>query len=301
MPRGIITCHSNQVSDILAHLDHYHCRTCSNMQDTLDVQKDDPADFIYFSTQCCAGTSDIHTLLAQVGTTVKVIVQINDDDPKLAFDLLRRGAYYVMPRPFLRSTKLLDVVGKAARTGTRYISEPLLGNDFLCTTKNKRDWGFMSMNWLQSHSDGYDYNFSIAPTFKQLGLQLQRLDEFFVEAKSVRERTEKGIDSRRVVLALISPYRETIANTFGQSTSSITFPPSPNVMYELGIASAKGKQIILLYRDTGVASAADNPAIPAVLRDAPLVEYSTRTELAIKLYFGLGGSVDNIKEWTSFK
>jgi hypothetical protein len=59
-------------------------------------------------------------------------------------------------------------------------------------------------------------------------------------------------------------------------------------MYEIGFADAHNKTIIALRRN-------NSPPLPAVIRGALYVNYSTKTELALKLFFGLGGTMDELK------
>jgi len=61
-------------------------------------------------------------------------------------------------------------------------------------------------------------------------------------------------------------------------------------MYEIGYAEGLGKGIILLWR-TG------SQPIPALLKGLRYVEYSTKVELAMKLFFGLGGTQTDLYRW----
>jgi len=149
----------------------------------------------------------------------------------------------------------------------------------------------MSMNWGYDHPDGVDYQRAVRPVMWQLGLKLQRLDEFVLEETNIRRRTEEAITQRPVLVAIISPH----------DPDQPKSPPSPNVMFEVGVACALGKQILLLYRDTARDSLVRNEVIPAVLKGEVFVEYSSYTDLALKLFFGFGGQADDIKDWSGFQ
>ena len=98
-----------------------------------------------------------------------------------------------------------------------------------------------------------------------LRLELRRLDEIDPAPLDLREAVRAAIAEREVLVAQVS---STTANT----------------MYEVGYADAlKKKKIIFLWRR-------GSTPVPALIAGFRHVEYSTMTELAMKLFFGLGGT-----------
>jgi hypothetical protein len=197
--------------------------------------------------------------------------------------VLDYGVYYVVPKGTMRLSKLSQILSEAVGGNPIPNFNRLVDENVTSLADHvKSSWGFMSMNWDDTHTDGHDYNSGVLPAMKRLGVALQRMDAFYANQQGIRHSIELGIRSRKVVVAMLSPYKT--GKTDGDS-----HPPSPNVMYEVATAYAVKNPVILLYRESGRGELSANRTIPAVLRGEGHIAYSSKCELALKLYFGLGG------------
>jgi len=197
----------------------------------------------------------------------RIIVEVpdNGDDPDMAIRLLRRGAYVVVSRYLSRTAELWRIIRKAMCNDGPH--ERILDVSRSATGVLEQ-WGFMSMTFNPGDQNDNDYDFAIKPVTELLGLELRRLDEIDPDPRDLRESVRDAIAEREVLVAQVS---STTANT----------------MYEVGYADAQKKKIIVLWRR-------GSTPVPALIVGFRRVEYSTMTELAMKLFFGLGGTRANL-------
>jgi hypothetical protein len=201
---------------------------------------------------------------------LRILIEIEDDTAETALSyVLDYGVYYVVPKGTMRLSKLSQILSEAVGGNPIPNFNRLVDENVTSLADHvKSSWGFMSMNWDDTHTDGHDYNSGVLPAMKRLGVALQRMDAFYANQQGIRHSIELGIRSRKVVVAMLSP---------------------PNVMYEVATAYAVKNPVILLYRESGRGELSANRTIPAVLRGEGHIAYSSKCELALKLYFGLGG------------
>jgi len=197
-------------------------------------------------------------LLKQDFPKARIIVELNDDDVESAFEMLRLRAFNVVSCLITRTEKLWEIFTKAIA------AEPPYG-PLIPVNNRECPWGFMSMSFSPGSPAHNDYYFAICPTMKCLGLNLRRVDEMpYQGTPLLGEMVQKAIVDCPIFVVLISS-------------------PTLNTQQEVGLALARKKTIIFLRR-------ADGEPIPALLQGQFYVEYSTMTELAMKLFFGLGGN-----------
>ncbi|MBI4664171.1 MAG: hypothetical protein HY735_35700 [Verrucomicrobia bacterium] len=194
---------------------------------------------------------------------VRIIVELEDDDVESAFKMLELGAFNVVSSVITKTSRLWQVFRRAIAKEPPY--DPIVTVD-----DRNRPWGFIS---LPADSESFahnDYYFAIRPTMNRLGLDLRRMDEIPIESVLLpAEKIKQAIADRPVFVTLISY-------------------PTPNVQRELEIASTLRKKIIFLRR-------ADPGPLPSLPQIPGSVDYSTMTELAMKLFFGLGGQLSQVR------
>ncbi len=190
---------------------------------------------------------------------VPVIVEFpkNVDDPKAALDLLRLGAFNVVTDRIARVNEFRDMILRGVNGTVPY---PTIRS----VPRPQADWGFMSMTFEPGDEIYREYLSAIRLVMDLLGLTVRRVDEIDPRPLDLRQRIHEAIGARSVLIAQVSAQ-------------------TSNVMYEIGYADALNKDIIVLWR-TG------SSPIPAVLKGFVYVSYSTATELALKLFFGFGGT-----------
>ena len=202
-------------------------------------------------------------LLRGARPNIPIVVELAEDNPEDAFEMLALGAFNVVCSELSRFGELCDILIRAIGNGPAY--PPQYGNP----ERPQPNWGFISMTFEPGSQDNADFNWAIRPTARVLRLGIERCDEIASErASDLRIRIQKAILQRSVLVAQLS-------------TCTL------NTMYEIGFADAKKKRIIFLLRRR-------NP-LPAVLEGAAYLDYSTWTELAMKLFFGLGGNENDLR------
>jgi hypothetical protein len=218
--------------------------------------------FIIFNLAGVTHADQELRLLRSAFPDVRIIVELDGDDPGKAFQMLRLGAFVVVSSRITKTVSLWDIITKAIGNKTPYGA--LMSVKRWQSKQPPKQWGFMSMTFNPGDQNHIDYDLGICPAMRELGLEVQRVDDIrYTGPPDMRKKIKDAIARRPVVLAQTSSY-------------------TANTMYEIGLADAWGKTIILLRRTTG-------EPIPAVLKGLLYVDYSTLTELAMKLFFGLGG------------
>ncbi len=202
-------------------------------------------------------------LLLQAGNNAPVIVELDGDDPKDAYAMLRLRAYNVVSRDLLKIPELCAIVNRGIGGGLPYPQQYLLAQ------RQKLSWGFMSMSFDPGSQDHVDFEWAIRPTARLLDLGLDRFDDIVFQGHcDLRLRIQQAILERTWLVAQLSTH-------------------TPNTMYEIGFADAHKRTILALRRR-------NSPPLPAVLAGALYLDYSTKTELAMKLFFGLGGTENDL-------
>ena len=219
------------------------------------------ADTVQFVVLALTGGGDPPAdlpLLQGAFPQAPLIVELEDDAPEVGFEMVRLGAFVAVAPDITRTKQLWDIITKAMGGGRPY--PPIVP-----VNRPDDEWGFMSMTFNPGDQNHNDYFLAVSPVMKYLALGLHRLDEIpYSGPPELRSRIKNGISGRPVLVAQISSH-------------------TPNTMYEIGLADAQDKTIIPLRRT-------DGDPLPAVLQGIVYVEYSTMTELAMKLFFGLGGT-----------
>jgi hypothetical protein len=201
--------------------------------------------------------------LRSVRHDIPIVVELDGDDPKAAFAMLRLRAYNVVSNKIFNVGELCDILIRAIGNSPAY--PPQYGNP----ERPQPNWGFTSMTFKPGSQDNADFNLAIRPTARVLRLGIERCDEIASErASDLRIRIQKAILQRSVLVAQLS-------------TCTL------NTMYEIGFADARKKTIIFLLRRPS--------PLPAVLQGVAYLEYSTWTELAMKLFYGLGGNENDLR------
>ena len=198
----------------------------------------------------------------------RIVVVLDLDDPERAFDMLRQGAFNAITE----TADLWAMITQAASGQERPYGM------LLNVSRPQPEWGFMSMTYDPRDENHNDYWLAIKPTVLRLQLGLHRIDELSIRARDPELQAQiiEVISKRPVFIAQLSSY-------------------TPNTAWEIGVACDQNKTIIPLRRRTST------EPIPAVLKGLTRIEYSSRTELAMRLFFGLGGTMSNLyrcpKSW----
>jgi hypothetical protein len=204
--------------------------------------------------------------LRQAFPEAPVTVELHWDDPAMAFAMLRSGAYNVISsRPIFRAEELWRLVTRSVSGNQPY---PALVQE---NQRPQPAWGFMSMTFDVRSLDHSDYELAIRPTMRHLGLGLHRIDEIPYNGFPMgRERIVNEINNRPVLVALVT---------------TLTL----NTMDEITVARQGRKTVLPLRR---YQRAED---LPEHLKGMFYVEYASMTELAMKLFVGLGGPIDDLR------
>jgi hypothetical protein len=275
MPRGIVICPDARRRDFLVRL----CRqfTPPGFGDVLPYASaaeavasrgvPGPVQYILLSLVGSGVPGQDLPALRSAFPKAPVVGELATDDPEQAFKLLRLGAFNVVTAyPVTRAEKHWEVISLASQ-GVRPYRQSLLR-----VRRPHPEWGFMSMDFRLGNQNQHDYDRAIRPAMRHLGLGLERYDEMDHDGPpDLRARIDRAIDRRPVLVAQISTF-------------------TLNTMYEIVRALAKERDLIFLRRDSGD----QIEEIPALLRDMEYVAYSTMTELAMRLYFGLGGTSEEL-------
>jgi hypothetical protein len=216
---------------------------------------DKPAFIVYSLTGGGSTAKDLPLLGASFGGA-PIIVEFpaSNDDAGEALRLVSQGVYNVYSERINRVDTYWDMF-------TRAIGKIAPYEKIANVAQPSPNWGFMSMVFTPGSLDLNEYLSAIRPVTDSLGLELRRVDEVPSTVADLRERVQKAIKARDVLVAQMSTQ-------------------SSNTMYEIGYADAVRKTVILLHR-TGSSD------IPALLNGLHRVEYSTSVELAMRLHFGL--------------
>jgi hypothetical protein len=216
-------------------------------------------------------------LLLQAFPGVPVVIDLHYDSPLKAFDLLRRGAYNVFYFDLLRQAKFWEIITRAASGQAPY-------RTLVRVTRPRRVWAFMSMTFRGDDQNHNDYEFAISPALWRLKLGLERYDDIPRTGPSdLRARIQQYIEQRAALIAQVSTFT---LNTVYE----IAFAEALNRRAEVEGRAAARKTILFLRRDTGKGV----HEIPPVLKGIEYVSYSNMTELAMRLFFGLGGTIDDL-------
>jgi hypothetical protein len=244
-----------------SNLDLIECATVTDVSGS-SIPKDVP--FIIVSLVGGGDGGPEISILRQRFPKARIIVELDDDDVERAFEMLRFGAFNVVSGLITRTALLWDIFTKAIVADLRPYG-PLIDVGIKDMKKGTWPWGFMSMPFDATSPAHGDYFFAICPTMKRLGLDLRRMDEMTYEGiPRLQEKAREAISACPVFVTLVSYL-------------------TANCLLEIGLALANKKTLILLWRpDTG--------AMPEILKGQFYVEYATMTELAMKLFFGLGGN-----------
>jgi hypothetical protein len=200
-------------------------------------------------------------------TRTPVIVELDGDDPQEAFRMLGHGAIHVASRFISRVDKYWDIISKVSSGQHQPISSLLLKPTEL--QRPMKNWGFMCMSYQITILEHSDYYYAIKPTTDRLGLDLNRCDAIPTNESDLLAQVKNAIDERSVLVVHVSSATEW-------------------TVFEMGVAVGLGKVVLLLFRESGGERA--RGAIPRFLIRDRLVKYCTMTELAMKLFFGLGGT-----------
>jgi hypothetical protein len=205
--------------------------------------------------------------LARAFGSERIIAQIADDSPAAAFNMLRLGVYAAVQARIGDSNELWALFNRVVADSSPY--EPLFKETI---ARPQERWGFLSMAFLRSDGPDVparfladaDYRQAIAPAMKRLGLGVHRADGGSDRMQMFWwPRVKRMIDAHPVFMALISCCTD-------------------NVKREIDYAESKRKPILLLKRQASDAGPDYDGA------DCCL--YSSKTELAMMLFFGLGGT-----------
>jgi hypothetical protein len=208
---------------------------------------------------------DVFRLTAK--TELPVLVELDGDHPQEAFKMLGHGAFHVVSSLITHDKKLWSVISKVAAGDPQPIEDPILKE--VHVQRSAKNWGFMCMNYESTKVENSDYDFGIKPVMKRLDLDLKRCDRIRTSEAALRVQVQKGIRERLVLVVLVS------------SCTAWTH-------YEMGYAHGRKKVSLPLYRESSGERAPG--AIPDFLAGDKLTTYCTKTELAMKLFFGLGGT-----------
>ncbi|MBN9523713.1 hypothetical protein J0H58_35240 [bacterium] len=235
-----------------------------------------PPDLVVLGTSGLPTVADVVPAYRAVrdvwpGTPVVVELGEDHDDVDLAFTLIHLGAHDVVHRRH-RAEDFWRVAEIAAGRREECPYQPLL----LPHPSTDGLWAFVSMDFDPNVEERRAYYTAVRPAIcKALGLPptaCQRADEVYPpdgELDFVR-RAKQAIYDRAVVIAfLCSPDERT--------------PPNSDVCVETGYAQAHGKPVLVLRT-----RASQRP--PVMLGQTLWVDYSSLCELALKLYYGLGGN-----------
>jgi hypothetical protein len=230
--------------------------------------------------------------LLKPAATTSIIVELEGDDPDRAYTLLAHGACRVISPVNLQLKKLWKIVSKVSPGHKKQPDEPYLESEY--RIRPMENWGFMCMRYEETKAEHCDYFHAIKPTMDRLGLDLKRCDEIATNESNLVAQVEEGIRKRKVLVVFVSS-------------------PADWISYELGFARGLGKAVLPLYREFGGEQMrttaprlpildwlVKRPAlerggerersVPDYLMGHKLVKYSTMTQLAMTLFFGLGGT-----------
>jgi len=222
-----------------------------------------PVDFVVFSLVGGGDASQGLAHLKGACRDARVIIEFAEDydNPTEAIELLREGAFVVVSQSMLRRAELWGTITHAISNNTPHdtvlhVKRPGKGK--------LKNWGFMSMTFNPGDQNRLDYQFAIEPVMGLLRLELHRVDRISFTSAVLLERVQQAIRGHDVIVAQISATTD-------------------NTMYEVGYADSLNKQPIVLWRR-------GSQPVPALIENFVRVEYATMTELAMKLFFGLGGT-----------
>jgi hypothetical protein len=192
------------------------------------------------------------------------LVELQVDDPLLAYRLLGHEAIHVVSSAIFRVERLWWGCMMTFSGCPQPFYKPVLPK----VTRPAAEWGFMSMVYDVTKPDHFEYERAISPTMKRLRLELSRCDEVPTSELDLKRQIAEAIRNSQVVVVQVSSQ-------------------SPWTIWEVGFAEGSQKQLLLLYRERSC----DKPGFLQAYRH---LEYCTATELALKLFFGLGGTMNDL-------
>jgi len=251
-----------------------------------DAARGDPPDYALLSLKgsppSAAEQNGLLEELLRGLPKVPAVVELADDKPERAFDLLKRGAFDVRSGEIWKVEKLCQSLHSAC--GPRKPPYP-----FLMPLEPDGDghWAFMSMSFARTGDNANAYGFAICPAIRALGHSptkvLQTAEDIVPDGTQLelRARVHEAIKRRKVVVALLSP-------------PDPAAPPNPNCMYEIGYAAAvdPAREVLVLWQEN-----VEQPEPPVMCPPNLRVQYSSKTELALALFFGLLGTPDHLTRY----
>lgn len=198
-----------------------------------------------------------------------VVVELDRDDPGQALDMVRLGAFNVLhSQPCWDTQNFWLVMSRALARDKPY---PVI---LPVKRPSKKKWGFVSMPFDTTHPSHNDYYFAVCPVMKALKLELARYDDMDKRyaGSDLRSRTATLIEERAVFLLLASTVTEDMA-------------------IEVGCAIAYKLQMICLRRHTPNQTLGP---LPDLLQGTEEHRYANMIELAMRLFFGLGGTQQDL-------
>jgi hypothetical protein len=229
--------------------------------------------------------------LRELAVGWRVVAVLREDDPALAFDLIAQGAQYVFAVPMQGTTP-----GEPnAVEMLRLLLYPLLaelvsGQPPLSLLKGDRlrptDKVFMSMRYDSSRRntrEELDYHQAIVPALRNLGVDIElsrsRRNRY---GRTTNAKVVEEIHCSRVILVQVSELTAYVAYEIGAADSALRLRTERPGEQTLAL-----EEMILLHP---VAA-----ALPTVAEGLDRLEYVNRTDLALKLFLGFGGSWDDLR------
>ncbi|MEQ1826283.1 MAG: hypothetical protein ABL921_10060 [Pirellula sp.] len=208
-----------------------------------------------------------------------IIFDVPTEDPELAFESIKAGADYV-DYGLSGSPGQLNRILANPQAGM--LEE--IGISKLCNLSKQNMKFFMSMSFAPNTTTELVYRQVLKPTLKRLSMTISREDETSLAPFEIGTKTKLAIEASDVLV---------------MDMDGLTL----NTMYEVGYAEGKGIPVVLFAKDclvriTPACNSCGRPTvseIPALLRNVQHVRYTNRIALAMRLYFGLGGTVSALR------
>lgn len=231
--------------------------------------------------------------IAEIARDVQVVGVMRADDPELAFDMIAQGAYHALAVP-MRGNASLNLTASEMLQLLLYplLAELVLGKrqSRLSTAKLDGDHSvFVSMRYestSRSSKEECDYGQAIVPALKRLGVDhdLSRARRNY-HGQTLNAKLLSEIHQSRIMLVLASNMSEYVAYEIGAADSALRIRNNPAVCNEV-----KLEDMFIL------CPASSTP--PPVASELHRLIYVNRTDLALKLYLALGGTVDDLRKHT---
>jgi hypothetical protein len=238
------------------------------------------------------------SIINQLGANWSVLVHLQDDEPEDAFKLIAKGAFHVLAvarNPISAdasstSSDAQTLLGKLCdllypvltHIDSPRCHEPPLPAKFLPSKIASTDRVFISMKYNARRNSGaeLDYVFAIEPAMRRLGLTVKLSREIHTgHPRDLNKKLFEEISKARVVLLLAREFTHFVA-------------------YEMGVVDA-----LLHLRSLGASSVLESliPICPLYVTPDPMAEnlvlerYANRTDLALQLFYGLGGTYHDLR------